>query len=215
MTLATYYWFSQTPLYNDSVIFFTGGKTLADLPWHHVLRFVMATLSFLMISQVSYPAVPTVGFRSLRQIVGTVIVGGTILGLIILPKQFFFPCLVGYVAYGVIRDFLRGLVDRRHADEPVAADRRAGAVTPAGSTTAGVRGPGYSEYAALAHDLDDETESHDEEPAALASSAAGSSADGQGHRKRRRRRRRRGDRPQPDAPREPGANKPMVEEDGE
>ena len=34
LTLATYYWFSQTPLYNQTVILFTDSKTLADLPWH-------------------------------------------------------------------------------------------------------------------------------------------------------------------------------------
>src|SRR5689334_5338069 len=37
LTLATYYWFSQTPLYNQTVILFTDSKTLSDLPWHVIL----------------------------------------------------------------------------------------------------------------------------------------------------------------------------------
>ncbi len=66
LTLATYYWFSQTPLYNQTVILFTDSKTLADLPWHKILSFLMALLAALMISDVPYPAVPTVGYRSRR-----------------------------------------------------------------------------------------------------------------------------------------------------
>ena len=49
--LATYYWFSQTPLYNETVI--------GDLPWHNMVRFLLAGLAFLMISNVPYPVVPT------------------------------------------------------------------------------------------------------------------------------------------------------------
>ncbi len=71
MTLATYYWFSQTSLYNDTVIFFTDNRTLAELPWHTILRWLMVGLAYLMISDVPYPAVPTIGYRSTRQIVGT------------------------------------------------------------------------------------------------------------------------------------------------
>src|ERR1041385_1128995 len=59
ITLASYYWFSQTPLYNQAVILFTDSKTLADLPWHKILSFLMALLATLMISDVPYPAVPT------------------------------------------------------------------------------------------------------------------------------------------------------------
>jgi CDP-diacylglycerol--serine O-phosphatidyltransferase len=104
MTLATYYWFSQTPWYTETAI--------GDLPWHVMMRFVMALLAFLMISDVPYPAVPTISFRSARGIIGGVIVVGAILGLIFLPKHFFFPVLLGYVAYGAIKYFFLGLAER-------------------------------------------------------------------------------------------------------
>jgi CDP-diacylglycerol---serine O-phosphatidyltransferase len=104
MTLATYYLFSQTPLYNQTMI--------ANLPWHRMLGFIMFGLGFLMISNVSYAAVPTIGFRSVRGILGSLLVLGTIVGVIFLPKQFFFPALLSYVVYGVGRTVFLGLLDR-------------------------------------------------------------------------------------------------------
>jgi CDP-diacylglycerol--serine O-phosphatidyltransferase len=104
LTLATYYWFSQTPLYNQ-----TG---LVNLPWHVMLRYIMMGLAFLMISNVKYAAVPTIGYRSLREILGSLLVIGTVLGVIFLPKQFFFPALMGYVIWGVVRTVFLGMLDR-------------------------------------------------------------------------------------------------------
>lgn len=112
MTLATYYWFSQTSLYTETMI--------ADLPWHQMLRWVMLGLGMLMISNVQYAAVPTVGFRSVRGILGLLLVVGTFVGVIFLPKQFFFPALMGYVLYGIGHTVFVGLLDRlpgaQHAD---------------------------------------------------------------------------------------------------
>jgi len=104
MTLATYYWFSQTELYNQSI--------LVELPWQQTLRYVMLVLGMLMISNVQYAAVPTIGFRSIRGILGTLLVVGTIVGLIWFPKEYFFPALILYVAYGLVKTVLVGLMDR-------------------------------------------------------------------------------------------------------
>jgi CDP-diacylglycerol--serine O-phosphatidyltransferase len=104
MTLATYMWFSNTPLYTQTII--------ADLPWHVLVRYIMLGLSFLMISNVSYAAVPVIGYRSLREILGTLVVLGTIIGVIFLPRQFFFPALMAYVIYGLGRTVLVGLLAR-------------------------------------------------------------------------------------------------------
>ena len=112
MTLATYYWFSQTSLYNDTVIFFTDNRTLAELPWHTILRWLMVGLAYFMISDVPYPAVPTVGYRSMRQMVGTSIVLGSVLGLIFLPREFIFPALVAYVLFGAVKWAALGFLDR-------------------------------------------------------------------------------------------------------
>ncbi|MEO7043071.1 MAG: CDP-diacylglycerol--serine O-phosphatidyltransferase [Gemmatimonadaceae bacterium] len=109
LTLATYYWFSQTTLYNDT--------NIANLPWHVMLRFVMAGLGALMVSDVSYPAVPNVGFKSLRDILGTVVVVGTVIGVFFVPKQFFFPACLAYVLYGLISTVFLGLVGLRASTE--------------------------------------------------------------------------------------------------
>ena len=115
MTLATYYWFSQTSLYNE-----TG---LGDLPWHVMMRFVMLGLSYLMISNVSYPAVPTVGYKKVSEILGSLVVIATFLGVLFLPKEFFFPALMLYVLYGLVKTVLFGLIGRGPAgDIPVIAD---------------------------------------------------------------------------------------------
>lgn len=115
MTLATYYWFSQSTLYNETI--------LGDLPWHFWLRFLMLALAFLMISNVSYPAVPTVGYRKPSQIIGSIVVIGSIVGMIVLQKQFYFPALVIYVLYGVGKTVFFGLIGRRpRGDVPVISD---------------------------------------------------------------------------------------------
>jgi len=112
-TLATYYWFSQTDLYTQTMI--------ADLPWHQMLRFIMLGLSFLMISNVQYAKMPTIGYKSLREILGSLLVLGTVVGVIFLPKQFFFPAAMAYVLYGLVATVFIGLLDRlptkEHDDE--------------------------------------------------------------------------------------------------
>src|SRR5207253_6872316 len=116
MTLATYYWFSQTPLYNQT--------PLGDLNWTVALAGLMALLAFLMISNVSYPAVPTVGFRKPSEILGTLVVTATVLGVWFLRKEFYFPAFILYVLYGVAKTVLFGLLDRRpRGDSPVISDQ--------------------------------------------------------------------------------------------
>lgn len=113
LTLATYYWFSQTTLYTETMV--------GNLPWHQMLRWVMLGLGMLMISNVQYAKVPTVGFRSVRGILGLLLVIGTLVGVTFLPKQFFFPALMAYVLYGIGQTVLFGLLERlpgRDDDDP-------------------------------------------------------------------------------------------------
>ena len=115
MTLATYYWFSQTELYNQTI--------LGDLNWTVGLRGLMLILAFLMISNVSYPAVPTVGFRKISEILGSLVVAATFIGVLFIRKEFYFPALVTYVLYGLVKTVIFGLLDKRPVgDAPVIAD---------------------------------------------------------------------------------------------
>ncbi len=119
LTLATYYWFSQTELYSQTVILFTNDRTLKDLPWQALMSFLMAILAALMISNVPYPAVPAVGYKTKKQILGSAIVLGSILGLILLPKEFMFPAAIAYVAFGAIVWPILGLLGKSSSPEQI------------------------------------------------------------------------------------------------
>ena len=109
LTLATYYWFSQTPLYNQAVILFTN-STLSELPWHVILRGLMAVLAALMISEVPYPNVPSIGWRTPRKLLGSIVVAGSIVLLVVRKEEFIFPALL------LVRSLrLRTRDDPRHA----------------------------------------------------------------------------------------------------
>jgi len=180
MTLATYYWFSQTSLYNDTVIFFSDNRTLAELPWHTILRWLMVGLAYFMISDVPYPAVPTIGYRSARQLLGTSIIVGSVLGLIFLPREFIFPALVAYVLFGAVKWAALGFLD-------IVPDRRSVFL---------------EEEADVDPTLADNLPEHDAtlaRPVVPAASLNGEAGEVQEptNRRRRRRRRHRGDRPNP------------------
>lgn len=105
LTLATYYWFSQSPLYEATAI--------ENWPWHQALRLVMAGLGLLMISNVPYPVIPQVGFRSAR---GLIALGILVIGVAMLifgRLEYFFPLFVIYVSIGLIRAFILGILERR------------------------------------------------------------------------------------------------------
>ena len=197
LTLATYYWFSQTPLYNETVILFTSHTTLADLQWHNIMRFVMLGIAGLMISNVPYPALPNIGFRSWQQWLGTVLVIGGIAAFILIPREFVFPMLVAYIAFGALKSFVLGLFGVESGPEeaywgPEQEDDGA-MITAAGPTFSGRRDtPGATRLTPMSG------------VAALEAQAS--------RRKRRRRRPNRADRPEggapPPPPRAPNSNPP-------
>jgi CDP-diacylglycerol---serine O-phosphatidyltransferase len=119
LTLTTYYWFSQTELYSQTVILFTDGRTLADLPWQKLLSFLMAILAALMISNVPYPAFPAVGLKTNQQRMGTAVVLATVLGMLVFKKEFYFPAAVLYVTYGVVKYALFGVIGRSSSPDQI------------------------------------------------------------------------------------------------
>jgi CDP-diacylglycerol--serine O-phosphatidyltransferase len=121
MTLATYYAFSQTKLYNE-VLLLGGTKVLADYPWHVMMRILMVVLAFLMISPVPYPAVPKVNFRTVRGTIGALILLGAMAGLIFLPREFFFPVLLAYVLFGLAMWLVLIVLDRVPTPESIVDD---------------------------------------------------------------------------------------------
>ncbi len=110
-TLATYHWFAQTKLYQQTMI--------GDLPWHELVKYLMVGLSLLMISNVRYPAFPRTGLRDWRGVLGSITVLTCFAGAIFLPREFFFPAGLTYVVVGLLGTILQSLSDR---PEPLAAE---------------------------------------------------------------------------------------------
>ena len=173
LTLATYYWFSQTPLYNQTIILFTDNKTLSELPWHTMLPGLMGLLAVLMVSNVPYPAVPIVGWKTLKQLAMSVLLVVAIVLSFFRPRQFFFPALLAYVLYGALKWLILGLIGSRSQPEELYF-----ALEPEEELAAAVPGPSARRTPAAAL------------PQAAASTAE---SDGISTGRRRRRRRRRGD----------------------
>ena len=105
ITLASYYWFSQSSLYNYGAI--------ADLKWHVLLRYLMVVLSGLMISNIPFPSFPRTGFRSLRAIGASLLVLGACALLLSRRLEYFFPIALLYIAWGLARWIFSGLLERR------------------------------------------------------------------------------------------------------
>jgi CDP-diacylglycerol---serine O-phosphatidyltransferase len=112
MTLATYYWFTQTNWYHY----------VDGWPWHTVLPAVMLTLSFLMISHVLYPAMPRVSLRNVSGIIGAVLLLAAIVAIFYDPLRFAFPILCSYVAFGLLRTIFYGLMERLPTGDPLMDD---------------------------------------------------------------------------------------------
>jgi CDP-diacylglycerol--serine O-phosphatidyltransferase len=108
MTLATYYPFSQTALYQTR---------LAHLPWQLLLTLLLILLTILMVSNVRYATVPRVGLRSVRGVLGLLLILSILVFGTWQHDEFFFPLGVAYMAYGVLRAALLGLVSSPEEDE--------------------------------------------------------------------------------------------------
>jgi len=118
MTLATYYPFTQTPLFQEQ---------LAGLPWSQIMIFLTMALSLTMVSSVRYARLPRIGVRSARGVAGLA-VNLTILAFGIWGRDvFFFPLGIAYLSYGVIRAAVVGFLERGDGDDP---DERPGPLPP-------------------------------------------------------------------------------------
>lgn len=94
MTLATFYPFSETTFFREQ---------LAGLPWNQILLFLTIALSLAMVSQIRYARVPRIGVRTPRGVAGLA-VNLTILWFAIFQRDiFFFPLLLAYLTYGLLR----------------------------------------------------------------------------------------------------------------
>lgn len=110
MTLAAYYSFSQTTWYSQS---------LAYLKLQNFgLGILMVALGVLMVSNVKYPRWPAAGFGSAKRLAGLAVYAVILACGLLVPAYFLFPLGLTYLAYGLLRAFVRSLADRGElADE--------------------------------------------------------------------------------------------------
>lgn len=113
MTLAVYYPFSQTEWYRASLAYL-------DLQ-HEGLTVLLLLLAVLMVSNVKYPRWPRIGLRTWGGRIGilahVVILGGALLD----PAAFLFPLGLGYMAFGMLRTMVLGLIERNDPTSPRSA----------------------------------------------------------------------------------------------
>jgi CDP-diacylglycerol--serine O-phosphatidyltransferase len=110
MTLATFHPFSQTQFF---------ATYLSQWAWPEIMTALMVVLGLLMMSHVLYPVVPKFGFRNLRGIMTGVWLLFMIVASIVVPSIFFFPALMGYVAYGVLKALVLGFFERLPERDPM------------------------------------------------------------------------------------------------
>jgi CDP-diacylglycerol--serine O-phosphatidyltransferase len=116
MILATYYPFSQTAFFQTY---------LATFPWTQIMAMTMVLLAVLMVSHVPYPVMPRIGVRSVKGLVTTAFIASCLVAAILVPRYFFFPFLVSYTAWGLLRSVLLGLVERLPDRDPLLDEEEA------------------------------------------------------------------------------------------
>jgi CDP-diacylglycerol--serine O-phosphatidyltransferase len=102
-TLAVYYPFSQTEWYRASLAYL-------DLQ-HQGLVVLLLLLALLMVSNVKYPKFPSIGLRTVKGLLGLAVYLGILLGGILVPEYFLFPLGLLYMAFGLARAMILGLME--------------------------------------------------------------------------------------------------------
>jgi CDP-diacylglycerol--serine O-phosphatidyltransferase len=110
MILATFYPFSQTPFFQAQ---------LGDLPWPNIMGIVTVILSVLLMSHIPYALVPRIGFRTRRGLFNTAFILGALFLALTVPRYYFFPALVLYTSWGLLKAFILGLLERLPERDPL------------------------------------------------------------------------------------------------
>jgi CDP-diacylglycerol---serine O-phosphatidyltransferase len=110
ITLVTFFPFSQTEFFR---------VYLGHLPWSQLTIGLVVAISVLMVSHVLYPVVPKFGLRSTRGVVMIVIALISIFFAFYAPAHFFFPMMIVYITYGLVKTAILGFLDRLPDRDPL------------------------------------------------------------------------------------------------
>ena len=108
--LASFFPFSQTSFFQTQ---------LADMPWATIIGVMTVIISVLMVSNVPYPIIPRLGFKTPRNTIGTAWVLGGLALAVTVPRYYFFPATVLYTAFGLVKAILLGFIDRLPEKDPL------------------------------------------------------------------------------------------------
>ncbi|HEX6559200.1 MAG TPA: CDP-diacylglycerol--serine O-phosphatidyltransferase, partial [Longimicrobiales bacterium] len=108
--LATYYPFSQTPLFHGY---------FAQWAWPTIMTAALFVIPLLMMSHVPYAVMPKFGFTNFR---GFLVFAFLMLCIVLalwVPDYFFFPMAVAYIGYGVLKALMLGFFERLPEQDPL------------------------------------------------------------------------------------------------
>jgi CDP-diacylglycerol--serine O-phosphatidyltransferase len=110
MLLASFYPFSRTAFFQTY---------LADMPWPQIAGVSVMLLGVLLVSHIPYPKVPRIGLRTARGLASTAFVLACMFAAILIPHYFFFTFLLLYIAWGLVKSVLLGLLERLPGGDPL------------------------------------------------------------------------------------------------
>ena len=110
MFLASFYPFSQTPFF---------ATYLDDLPWHQIMAVATVLVGVLLVSHIPYAKVPRIGVRTARGLFNTAFILACLFAALTIPRYYFFTALILYIAWGLVKSSLLGLLDRLPGGDPL------------------------------------------------------------------------------------------------
>ena len=79
----------------------------------------MVLIGVLMVSHVPYSKFPKIGLKSARGLAMFAVVLAAMFGAVAVPRYFFFAAGLLYIAWGLMRSVLLGLLDRLPGGDPL------------------------------------------------------------------------------------------------
>ncbi len=110
LILATHYPFTTTPLFQ---------AYLAGLPWPQIMVIATVLVSILMVSHIPYAKLPPLDLHNRRGIVRTAVLLVCFVLAVTVPSYWFFPAMVGYALWGLLRSVFLGLLQRSPERDPL------------------------------------------------------------------------------------------------
>jgi CDP-diacylglycerol--serine O-phosphatidyltransferase len=110
MFLASFYPFSQTPFFE---------AYLADLPWHQIMAVATVLVGVLLVSHIPYAKVPRIEFRTPRGRFNTAFILACLFAALTIPRYYFFTSLLLYIAWGLVKSAVLGLLERLPGGDPL------------------------------------------------------------------------------------------------